>query len=131
MLTSKTACSMTRKLADVTEKDHFGGDGFYANKKIFATVWHEKQQANLKLSPALQVLFSGRAPNAIAPVENAWGRQGWTMFRLSLVDKSLFEEALRAAWVASAITKSSSGRNVAPKKSARKRPISKPQKSQK
>ena len=131
MLTTKAACSMARKLADVTEKDHFGGDGFYANKKIFATVWHEKQQVNLKLSPALQALFSGRAPDAMVPVDNAWGRQGWTAVSLSLVDKSLFEEALRAAWVASAISKSSSGRAAPPKKSARKRKLSKPKKTKK
>jgi hypothetical protein len=50
MLSTKTACKMAGALDGVTLKDHFGSDAYCANKRIFATVWHEKNEVNLRLS---------------------------------------------------------------------------------
>lgn len=97
-MNTKSACELARQLKDVTEKDHWGGDGFYANKKIFATVWHEKGEVNLKMSLEQQALFCRADAESFMPVGNAWGRKGWTTVRLKGVEKALFSKALKSAW---------------------------------
>jgi hypothetical protein len=106
MLSSKTACEIARKLPDVSEKGHFGSDAFYANKRIFATVWHDKQQVNVRLSPEQQQAFIRRKPDAFFQIDNAWGRQGWTSIGLADVDRALFKAAIETAWE-NAVTRSS------------------------
>ena len=112
MISSKTACEIIRKLSDISEKDHFGSDAFYANKRIFATVWHNENKVNVRLTPELQRQFLETDGEAFEEIDNAWGRQGWTTIQLEFVDKSLFSDAINAAWNYSAIKTKSKPKNI-------------------
>jgi hypothetical protein len=125
MVRSQTACELARKLPDVSEKDHFGGDAFYANKRIFATVWHEKKQVNLRFSPELQREFLATDGEAFTEIDNAWGRQGWTTAQLEFIDRPLLEKALQAAWEQAGVKKKRPPKKAiakSKKNSARKKP---------
>ena len=98
MLSSKVACQIGGDLPGVTGRDHFGGDGLYVNKRIFATVWHDKGEVNVRLNPEQQQSFVAKKATAFSPVPNAFGRQGWTTIKLAFVDRKLFTQALKAAW---------------------------------
>lgn len=103
MLSSKVARKIAQELPGVSEKVHFGGDGFYVNKRIFATLWHDKNEVNVRLSPEQQKAFVEKKAKAFSEVPNAFGRQGWTTIKLEFVDRKLFIQALRAAWENSAL----------------------------
>lgn len=103
-LTPRIVCEMAHALDGVTEKDHFGSDAFMANKRIFATVWHDKNGVNLRLSLKDQRNFMEQDGEGFVEIDNAWGREGWTKVQLEFVDSKLFEDALQAAWRHSAIT---------------------------
>ena len=94
----------------------FGSDAFYANKRIFATVWHDKNEVNLRLSPEEQRHFLVQDGEGFVEIDNAWGRQGWTTVQLEFVDPKLFEEALYSAWKHSSESKKKSKDKVAVKK---------------
>lgn len=124
MISSKIACEVIRKLSsDVSEKDHFGSDAFYANKRIFATVWHKENKVNIRLTPDLQRKFLETDGEAFSEIDNAWGRQGWTTVQLEFVDKGLFSDAVQAAWDSSNIkssrTPKTSSKPTAAKSNAR------------
>lgn len=104
-MTTKAACELARALDDVSEKDHFGSDAFYANKKIFATVWHDKGEVNLRLNTDQQRRFLEEDGESFVEIDNAWGKQGWTRVQLQFADGSVFKEALRAAWSNTSITR--------------------------
>ena len=102
MISSKQACEMARALEGVTEKDHFGSDAFVANKRTFATVWHDKNEVNLRLSPDGQRHFLSRDGEGFVEFDNGWGRMGWLKTQLDFVSREDFAEALKAAWEYSA-----------------------------
>ena len=102
MLSSQQACEMARALAGVTEKDHFGSDAFVANNRIFATVWHDRNEVNLMLNLEQQSHYLAIDGEGFAEIDNAWGRAGATKVQLSFVDKKDFSAALKEAWVHSA-----------------------------
>lgn len=92
---------------EATEAPHFEKISFRVKGKIFATYDAGRNTASLKLSLQDQDVFSSGADRAIAPVNNKWGVQGWTLVKLDVVHPALFEDALRSAYCA-----------VAPKKLA-------------
>ena len=98
MLTTKQACDLARALPEVSEKDHFGSDAFRTPGGTFATVWHEKKTVNLALTPDQQRRFAELDGEGFVPIDNAWGRQGWTTANLEFVEREQFVEALRTAW---------------------------------
>jgi hypothetical protein len=120
MMNTKTACKMARELADVTSKDHFGSDAFYANKRIFATVWHNAGEVNLRLSPEQQQDFLAQDSEAFSEVDNAFGKQGWTTCHLQFIDADLFRTALSAAH-ATASVKRTKVKTVPAKPKAKKK----------
>ena len=69
-------------------------------KKIFATYDETKNRACLKLTEADQDIFSLAAPGIIYPVDNKWGKQGWTLVEFAKVRKKLFSDALISAYKA-------------------------------
>ena len=78
---------------------HFDRTAFKViNKKIFATLHKETQTANLKFSPADQSVFCLINKEVIYPVNNKWGLQGWTTFKLKMIDSQLMLEALDSAF---------------------------------
>lgn len=103
MVDSRVACELIHKFGDVTEKDHFGSDAFSANKRMFATVWHNEKRANIRLTPELQREFLMQNSEAFEEIDNAWGRQGWTQVNLEFIDQETFLNALQAAFECSSI----------------------------
>lgn len=83
-----------RKLAlsfhETTEDPHFEKTSFRVKKKIFATYDDIKKRACIKLSEIDQDVFSSADKTIIFPVENKWGKQGWTLIEMNKVHKNLF-----------------------------------------
>ena len=102
-----------RKLAlsfpEATEEPHFEKTSFKVKKKIFATYDEIKKRACIKLSEIDQDVFSSADKTIIFPVDNKWGKQGWTLIEMNKVHKDLFIDALTTAYC-----------EVAPKKLADK-----------
>jgi predicted DNA-binding protein (MmcQ/YjbR family) len=91
-----------RKLAlsfpEATEEAHFEKTSFRVKKKIFATYDDIKKRACIKLSEIDQDVFSSADKTIIFPVDNKWGKQGWTLIEMSKVRKELFIDALTTAY---------------------------------
>jgi hypothetical protein len=101
-MTYNQAFELAKKLPGITLKEHFGSDGFSANKRLFLTIWNDKNQANIRLSLEHQAEFLSMDGDAFTEIDNAWGRQGWTTIHLKYIDKDIYERALKAAWEHSA-----------------------------
>lgn len=90
----KTALS----LPEVTEEPHFERISFRVKKKIFATYDSKLKRACVKLSEIDQDVFSSADKTIIFPVDNKWGKQGWTIIEMPRVRKSIFIDALTTAY---------------------------------
>lgn len=91
---------------EVSVEPHFEKISFRVRRKIIATYDEQNQWATLKLSRADQDHFTS-LHQAVRPVDNKWGQQGWTIVELGEADEVLLKEVLTAAY-----------REVAPKKLA-------------
>ncbi len=91
-----------RKLAlsfpEATEESHFEKTSFRVKKKIFATYDDVKKRACIKLSAIDQSVFTATDKTIIFPVDNKWGKQGWTLIEMTKVKKELFVDALTTAY---------------------------------
>jgi predicted DNA-binding protein (MmcQ/YjbR family) len=91
-----------RKLAlsfpETTEEPHFEKTSFRVKKKIFATYDNKSNRTCIKLSEIDQNVFSASDKTMIFPVDNKWGKQGWTIIEMSKVHKDLFVDALTTAY---------------------------------
>jgi len=96
-------------LEGTTESAHFDRAAFKV-ARIYATLAADGQTANLKFAPDEQELKCLTAPDAFAPVPNAWGQQGWTTATLDALTAAELEDALKVAW-----------RHAVPKRSGGKR----------
>lgn len=83
---------------EVTEEPHFEKTSFRVKKKIFATYDDIKKRACIKLSEIDQNVFSSADKTIIFPVNNKWGKQGWTLIEMNKVKKDLFIDALTTAY---------------------------------
>lgn len=84
-------------LGGTTEAPHFDRAAFRA-ARIFVTLAADGLTANFRFSPEDQEFKCMLAPEAFAPVPNAWGRQGWTTARLAELSAMELESALETAW---------------------------------
>ena len=107
MVSITTFRKLALSFAEATEEAHFEKTSFRVKKKIFATYDDKNKMACIKLSEIDQSVFSSAAKNIIYPVNNKWGKQGWTLIEMKKVNKDLFTDALTTAYCA-----------VAPKKLA-------------
>jgi len=93
---------MLRKIAlsfpEATEEPHFEKSSFRIKKKIFATYDDVNKRACIKLSAIDQDVFSSADKTIIYPVDNKWGKQGWTLIEMKRVNKSLFIDAVTTAY---------------------------------
>ena len=81
------------------ERSHMGAPDFRVGGRIFATLAHEAQgYGNLMLSPEVQAMFVGDAPEVFVPIFGGWGRMGMTHVRLAAADEETLAGALRTAW---------------------------------
>ncbi len=120
MLTTKAACEIARALPEVSGKDHFGSDAFYANKRLFATVWHDLGEVNVKVPPDVQADFFQLDAKVFAQIKNGFGRMGWTTIRLKHVSRKTFTMALETAWGATKKPKAKAKVKAKKKKTVRK-----------
>jgi len=84
-------------LEGTTEAPHFERAAFKV-ARIYATLAADGRTANFKFTPEDQELKCLTAPDAFAPIPNAWGRQGWTTATLAALDAAELASALRTAW---------------------------------
>ena len=83
---------------ETSEQPHFEKTSFRFGKKIFATLSLEKKLACLKLSELDQSVFCAFDKTIIYPVNNKWGKQGWTLMELSKVKPAMARDALGVAY---------------------------------
>lgn len=83
-------------LPGTAEKPHFDRTAFRVHR-IYATLAADGLSANLKLSPDEQLLKCAVAPALFSALDNAWGRQGWTLIRLAEADEADLRSALTMA----------------------------------
>lgn len=85
------------QLDGTTEAPHFDRAAFRV-ARIYATLAADSLTANLKLSPDEQAFKCMLAPAVFAPLDNAWGRQGWTAVTLAVVEPAELRQVLEMAW---------------------------------
>jgi len=83
---------------ETTEEPHFEKTSFRVRKKIFATYDAKNKIACIKLSEIDQDIFSSIDKDTIFPVDNKWGKQGWTLIEMKHVRKAIFVDALTSAY---------------------------------
>lgn len=95
---------MALALDGTLEAPHFDRIAFRV-KRIYLTLAPDGVTANLKFSTDEQALKCAVAPEAFAPIANAWGRQGWTVATLANLAAMEAHDALQIAWRHAVATK--------------------------
>jgi predicted DNA-binding protein (MmcQ/YjbR family) len=98
MVTIDTLRKIALSFPEATEEPHFEKPSFRVKKKIFATYDEINKRACVKLSEIDQDVFSAADKTIIFPVDNKWGKQGWTLINMDKVHKELFMNALTTAY---------------------------------
>ena len=97
MSTSADLRRLALSLQGTIESPHFDRTAFRA-KRIYVTLAADGKTANFMFAPDQQEFKCLMAPDAFAPVPNAWGRRGATTAILSKLTTAELEDALRTAW---------------------------------
>ena len=87
---------MALALPGTTEAPHFDRAAFKVDR-IFVTLDGGSSTANFKFTPDEQEFKCQLAPEVFAPIDNAWGRQGWTLARLAEASDDDLRAALEMA----------------------------------
>lgn len=98
-MTSEKFIQLALSFSGTITAPHFDRTAFKViGKRIFATLHEESHTVNLKFSPTNQSVYCLINKEAIYPVNNKWGLQGWTTFELSKMDDQLMLGALDSAY---------------------------------
>ena len=97
MATAKDLRRLAVSLEGTTEHPHFDRAAFKV-ARIYVTLAPDGKTANFKFTPDEQELKCTVASNAFKPVDNAWGRQGWTTATLSALSTAELRHALDVAY---------------------------------
>ena len=98
MVTIDTFRKLALSFPETTEEPHFEKTSFRVKKKIFATYDGKRNRACIKLSEIDQNVFSSADKTCIYPVDNKWGKQGWTIIEMQKIPKDIFVDALTTAY---------------------------------
>ena len=98
MITPEEARALALSFKGADEKPHFERTAFTVKKKIFATLSLKDKTLNLRFTPQIQFIFCPPESDVIFPIDNAWGRQGWTTINLNKATKKLVQSALEEAY---------------------------------
>jgi predicted DNA-binding protein (MmcQ/YjbR family) len=98
MVTIETLQKLAHSLPEATEEPHFEKTSFRVKKKIFATYDDKLKRLCIKLSEIDQDVFSSADKTIIYPLDNKWGKQGWTIIELEKIHEDLFVDALTTAY---------------------------------
>jgi hypothetical protein len=96
MATGQDLRRLALALEGTTEAPHFDRTAFRV-ERIYVTLAGDARSANFKFRPDEQALKCTVAPEAFAPVPNAWGQQGWTAATLSKLSTTELKAALEMA----------------------------------
>jgi hypothetical protein len=97
MAKSRDLRRIALSLGGTTEAPHFDRAAFKV-ARIYVTLAPDGRTANFKFTPDEQEFKCMMAPEAFAPVPNAWGKQGWTTAHLSKLNVAELKNALEMAW---------------------------------
>jgi len=98
-MTSDQFSELALSFPNTVAAPHFDRTAFkVTGKRIFATLHEKSESANLKFSLVDQSVYALIDKEAIYPVDNKWGLQGWTTFLLARVDSQLMLDALDTAY---------------------------------
>ncbi len=97
MATGNDLRRLARALEGTREHLHFGRTAFKV-ARIYVTLAADERSANFKFTPDEQDFKCMLMPGAFAPIDNAWGRQGWTVGTLAKLSAPELEAALEMAW---------------------------------
>jgi hypothetical protein len=117
MITADAFRRIALAMNGAIESAHMGHPDFRANGRIFATLHADDKHGMVKLAPDDQREFVRAHPEAFAPENGAWGRQGCTRVRLAAVDEDTLGEAMTLAW-----QNNSKARSTRPSKSRKTAP---------
>jgi hypothetical protein len=109
MATGKDLRRVALSLEGTTEAPHFDRAAFKV-ARIYVTLGADGRTANFKFAPDEQDFKCMMAPEAFAPVPNAWGRQGWTTATLAKLSAAELRSALETAWRHAIAKKAARGR---------------------
>lgn len=98
MVTLNTLRKIALSFPETSEEPHFEKTSFRVKKKIFATYDDKTKRACIKLSEINQDVFCLVDKTIIFPVDNKWGKQGWTFIEMKKVNKELFTDAITSAY---------------------------------
>ena len=98
MVSIKHFKALALSFPQTVEQPHFEKTSFRFRKKIFSTVSEETYLAVIKLSAIDQFVFCSFDKTIIYPVDNKWGKQGWTVINLKKVRKDMLKDALTTAY---------------------------------
>lgn len=85
-------------LPGTTEAPHFERAAFKVDR-IFVTLAADELTANLALTPDEQEFKCQLAPDVFQPIDNAWGRKGWTTIILANATEADLAAALAMAHI--------------------------------
>jgi len=88
---------MALALEGTTEAPHFDRAAFKV-ARIYVTLAPGGKTANFNFTPDEQEFKCLLAPKAFTAIPNAWGRQGWTMAKLSELSAADLKSALEMAY---------------------------------
>ena len=97
MSTSADLRRIALSLEGTTEAPHFDRTAFRA-RRIYVTLAADGETANFMFTADQQEFKCMMAPEAFAPVPNAWGKRGATTAILSKLTTAELEDALRTTW---------------------------------
>jgi hypothetical protein len=98
MVTLSLLRTLALSFPETSEEPHFEKTSFHVKKKIFATYDAKLNRACIKLSEIDQNVFCVADKTIIFPVDNKWGKQGWTLIDMKKVHTDLFIDAVTCAY---------------------------------
>ena len=99
MVSTKTFKQIALSFEGTEAKPHFNRTAFKViNNRIFATLLEEDETANIFLSNNDQQIYCSFNKDAVYPVRNKFGLQGWTTFELPQLPVELISDALLIAY---------------------------------
>jgi predicted DNA-binding protein (MmcQ/YjbR family) len=98
MVDIKTFKQLALSFTGAEEQPHFEKSSFRVKKKIFATHAPDSHIICVKLSEIDQSVFCAFDKTIIYPVDNKWGKQGWTLVDLKKIKKSMLVDVLTTAY---------------------------------
>ncbi len=97
MTSSSEFRAIALSLEGTTEAPHFDRRAFKV-ARTYATLAADELTVNLKFTPDEQEFKALLAPEAFVPIDNGWGRQGWTTAVLAKLSEAELRAALEMAY---------------------------------